>query len=208
MRGLMVEWPMVSLVALSEAAGLNDTNVRTRIARIYGFIEFSSPPSVSISAIIEHGRRVRRCSHPEVFRCRVRSDSTLPAGTPVIGIRYFIDGPPLHRAELVLGITDRHQRIGRYIVRYSQQSLHFALATDVIRGDQRAEAEGAACADDILHSGIDTGAANPVSVDKLLLVDCLHLRRQHLARGRRAVSEAGHQEHRRLSHVLPQIGAG
>ena len=43
MRGLMVEWPMVSLVALSEVAGSNDTSARTRIIKIYGLMEFSSP---------------------------------------------------------------------------------------------------------------------------------------------------------------------
>src|SRR5438445_8674283 len=53
MRGLIVEWPMVSLVALNEAVGLNDTSARARIAKIYGFMEFSLPAaSTGVSSII------------------------------------------------------------------------------------------------------------------------------------------------------------
>src|SRR4030095_17005815 len=80
----------------------------------------------------------------------VRGGSTLPAGAPAIRIRYFIHGTAVDRAQLVLGITDRHQRIGRYIVMYSQQSLDLAFAANVIGGDQRAEAERTSCEDDIL----------------------------------------------------------
>ena len=53
MRGLIVEWPMVSLVALREAVVLNDTNARARIIKIYGFIELSLPAACAgVSSII------------------------------------------------------------------------------------------------------------------------------------------------------------
>ena len=35
MRGLMVEWPMVSLIAPSEALGSNDTSAKTRATKLY-----------------------------------------------------------------------------------------------------------------------------------------------------------------------------
>src|SRR2546427_11213503 len=84
MRGLIVEWPMVSLVALSEAAGLNDTNVRTRIAKIYRFMQPSLPAATAhVASIIGQGatgssprslslisthRKLRRCAE-EITSC-------------------------------------------------------------------------------------------------------------------------------------------
>src|SRR5262245_23092130 len=104
-------------------------------------------------------RRLTGKAYRRQSQVTIRIGSTQPGRAPAISVRYFIDGPARNRTELVLGITNRHQRIGQYVLRYSQQSLDLALATDVIGGNQRGEAEGATGEDDILHGGINTGAA-------------------------------------------------
>src|SRR5215467_2954629 len=127
---------------------------------------------------------------------------------PAIGIGHLFYGPPFHRAELVFRIADGHERIGEHIVGYPQQSLDLALATDVISGNQRTETESPASKNDILHGGVNAGAANSVCVDNLLLINRLHRGRQRLSRRWRPISETRHQEYWRVSYVLPQIRSG
>src|SRR5262245_61134160 len=90
-----------------DAAEQSETAAMTSPAINPPFENESCQPERSLT-----GKAYRRQS-----RATARSGSTLPAGAPAIGIRDFVHRPALDRAELVLWITDRHQRIGQYVVR-------------------------------------------------------------------------------------------
>ena len=118
------------------------------------------------------------------------------------------EGSTSQRPESVERPADRHQRKSRYVLGDAEQSLDLILAADVVGGDYRAEAKGTAGEDDVLHGGVDAGTANTVGVGDFVLPADGNVGWQRLARRKSRAAPAGEEKNGRLTHMLPEMGAG
>src|SRR5436190_11667385 len=102
-------------------------------------------------------------------------------------------------------VADRHQGKSEHIAGQAQNRPDFILIQNVVRRDQGSEAERPARQNDVLYGWIDARASNLRLIGQMGLVALRYRLWQRVTRRHIARSQAGHEQNRCFSDVLPKV---